>query len=590
MKILFVMVKEDYIDPMNIEILSALARRQGYDCFLNVLEHNNLFQEIETIKPDIIAYSAKTGESNIMFKANRAIKEKLGSSIFTVMGGPHCTFNHSRMQLWQEKLIPKPPNQDKAPTAPIEITDLDCLFVGEADDVWPQFLKIFSSGQSFDHLSNIVTKSNRRQDGSVFLLPRTSAMDALPFLDRDFVYAKTRLKKFGMRSIMASRGCPFICTYCFNAKFNSLYRNNGKVVNRYSVPRLLDEIEDLVNKHPTQFIKFYDDVFTFRADDWLKEFAVEYPKRIGLPFHCLVRADLVHRDPDILKYLKMAGIQSISMSIESGNAFIRDHIFKRQMDEKDILEAFSLCKKMGIHTFSNTILAVPAPLIPLPDSQTFTQDLEKLLSHLESYFKIDISSIRAVPLANRSQVIAHLQAMGLRHSPIDYDIDSIDLNIKAGVVFGEFPELHPYPGTQVTQYTIDVGAFDGDFEKLHQNYQTTSPFNCFSEAEKRTQVNLSLLALVLLVFPSWRNFSIHFLAKRPWTRLYFFLYFLAKAYLIGTKIYPMKYSFKHISRTIWESFFTELLKHSRDEGERFYQRLRGFKAPPSEVLGGPWQS
>ena len=31
---------------------------------------------------------------------------------------------------------------------------------------------------------------------------------------------------------------------------------------------------------------------------------------------------------------------------------------------------------------------------------------------------------------------------------------------------------------------IDVGAFDGDFEKLHQNYQTESPFSCFSEQEK----------------------------------------------------------------------------------------------------------
>jgi hypothetical protein len=33
-----------------------------------------------------------------------------------------------------------------------------------------------------------------------------------------------------------------------------------------------------------------------------------------------------------------------------------------------------------------------------------------------------------------------------------------------------------------------------------------------------------------------------------------------------------------------------LLKHSRDEGEKFYKKRKGLNAQPSEVLGGPWQS
>ncbi len=52
MKIMFVMVKEDYIDPMNIELLSALAKREGHEMFLNVLEHDNLLEEVGSIRPD----------------------------------------------------------------------------------------------------------------------------------------------------------------------------------------------------------------------------------------------------------------------------------------------------------------------------------------------------------------------------------------------------------------------------------------------------------------------------------------------------------------------------------------------------------
>ncbi|MDI6760939.1 MAG: hypothetical protein QMD05_08930, partial [Candidatus Brocadiaceae bacterium] len=74
---------------------------------------------------------------------------------------------------------------------------------------------------------------------------------------------------------------------------------------------------------PTQVIKFYDDIFALREDEWLEEFSEKYPKEVGLPFHCLVRADILTEG--MLLKLKKAGIQSISMSIEAGNEFVREH-------------------------------------------------------------------------------------------------------------------------------------------------------------------------------------------------------------------------------------------------------------------------
>jgi len=599
MKVMFVMVKEDYIDPMNVEILSALAKREGHETFLNVLEHNNLREEIRSIRPDVVAYSAKTGESNVMYRANRWIKGELKDKVVAVMGGPHATFNHTRMKLYEEdeKAFPAIEVKKGMPKLPLEDTMLDVICVGEADETWPTLLNALQKGESIHSIPNMVTKVNRRPDGKVNMKDRTNFLDDLPFHDWDLVYNKTRLKTFGMRSFMASRGCPFICTYCFNAKFNQIYRGKGKTVNRYSVDRLLTELQELVRRHPTQFIKFYDDVFTFRTDEWLMDFAEKYPKVIGLPFHCLTRADLVRRDPKIVEYLKKAGIKSMSMSIESGNAFIREHILKRGMSEEDIRFAFDLCHKNKISTFSNTILAIPAPILPHATDHDFEEKALHLVDHLDGYFKVNLGTLRQdydlnKPMSTpmRQELLSRLETYGLRYRAIDYDIDSADINIDNKVVFGEFPELHPYPGTFVTQYTIDVGAFDGDFEKLHQNYQTESPFTCYTPQEKLEQVNLSLLALVLLVFPSWRNITMKHLIQRRWTKLYFVMYFMAKAYLVGCKIYPMRYSFRHILRTIRESFFSELLKHSKEEGEKFYEKKVNLEAPTSEVLGGPWQS
>ena len=593
MKILFVMVKEESIDPLNVQLLSALAKREGHETFLNVLEHNNLADDIQRIHPNIVAYSAKTGESNMFLKVNRWIKSKYRDRVLTIMGGPHVTFNHTRMNLYGEDLKPSSVSGIvRGKPLPIEDTMLDLLCVGEADESWPMLLRALEKNEPLDLIPNLVTRSNRRPDGHVNLRDRTNFLDELPFLDRELIYAKTHLKYFEMRSFMSSRGCPYPCTYCFNAKFNDIYSRKGKSINRYSVDRLLAELTDIVSKHPTQFIKFWDDIFAFRTDEWLIEFADKYPRAIGLPFNCLTRADLVRKDPSIIENLKKAGLHSINMSIESGNPFVRNQIFKRTMEEEDIRFAFDLCRKQGIRTFSNTILAVPVPLLPQADDPNFNQKTECLLRHLEEYFKINTAGLRTTyPLdslvdADRHRLLSSLQDLGLRHRHIDYDLESMDINIKNKVTFGEFYALAPYPGTTLAQYTIDIGAFDGDYEKLYLTFQATSSFNCFSEKEKLQQLNISFLTIPLMVFPKLRNFAVKHLIDRPWTKLYFCLYFVFRAYLLGFQMYPMRYSFPNLLRKVSQTFRLQFINHFSQHQKLFLKR-GGRQA---DRLGGSWET
>ncbi|MCC6131350.1 MAG: radical SAM protein [Acidobacteria bacterium] len=595
MKILFVMAKEENIDPLNIELLSALAKEGGHETFLNVLQHGDLHRDIDAIRPHLIAYSAKTGESNVFFKVNREVKERYGERILSIMGGPHPTFNHARMRLLGEDLKWQPIVRGGKPLPPEE-TSLDMLCVGEADQTWPDLLEAMAKNGPVDEIPGIVTRSNRRPDGTVNLRERTNFLDDLPFHDRALVYEKTALKHFGMRTFIAQRGCPYPCTYCFNAKFNELYKRKGKTINRYSVDRLLEELLDIKRTYPAQFIKFYDDIFTFRTDDWLVEFADKYPKVIGLPFHCLTRCDLVKKDPSIISTLKRAGLHSITMSIESGNDFIRKHVFRRSMEESEIRFAFDLCHQLGVKTFSNTILAVPTPVIPKVDAPGFDQKAADLVSHLEQHFRIKTESLRKglgdgspLSMAQRKDLAGQFHALGLRFDTIDYDKESVDINIDCKVTSGEFVQLSPYPGTPLTQYTIDIGAFDGDFEKLNETFQAESPFTCFSEDEKRQQLNLSFLGVFLLVFPRFRKFAMRHLVHRKLTRLYFLAYFLVRGYVLGMRIYPMKYSFWQLLGKVFSSFSRELTKHFVEEQRK--QRKKGIltPAPAADVLGGPWQ-
>ncbi|MDO8125662.1 MAG: radical SAM protein [Candidatus Brocadiales bacterium] len=516
LKILFVYKQVEYIDPMGIMLLSALAKENGHRTYVNVLSDNNLIDSIKEIKPDVVAYSAKTGEHKYYLDANEKVK-RYDKNIFAIMGGPHTTF------------FPEV----------VEKAGLDAVCIGEGDDAWPEFLEAFANGGNIHNIPNIVTRENRANNSTPEIRLKRRDLDSLPYLDRDLFYKTTRLGRFPMRSAMASRGCPYKCTYCFNRRYNEIYSGKGKLYNRYGVSRLCAELKNLKERWPTQFIKFYDDVFALRDDEWLIEFAEVYPKEVGLPFHCLVRADTLTEG--MLLKLKKAGIQSISMSIEAGNDYVREQILDRGMTREAMIRGFGLCHKHGVYTFSNTILALPV--------------------------RRDVEKEHNLP-----------DAMGR-------DIESVDMNIRCRVTFSEFPILFPYPGTKLGQYCIDNGFFDGDYDKLHMSYSTDSPMNCFTEKEKLMQMNLSFLGLLCVMFPRLRNITINWLIRLPLTKLYFLIFYFAKAYLIKTRIYPMKFSLTDFVGNVWYSLSLEWFKRSKEKFHEEENISSGIQV--DSVVSGP---
>jgi anaerobic magnesium-protoporphyrin IX monomethyl ester cyclase len=524
MKILFVERIVEYIDPMHIELLSALAKREGCATFLSILQEDDLEIELKRIKPDIVAFSTKTGEHTHYLKAAEAVK-KYSPDILTVLGGPHCTFFPGI----------------------IEKDQIDVVGSGECDLAWPELLGAYASNGNINSIKNIFTKENwfsRFKDNAnlrtAHLAGRTQNLDALPFFDREIVYNRTHLKDFPMRSFMSSRGCPYECTYCFEPKTNIINAGLGPIHIRYSVKRLCAELKEMKERWPTQFVKFYDDMFFIKRtiDPWLEEFAEVYPKEVGLPFFCLTRCNVLTEE--ILLLLKRAGLHSLTMSIEAGNDYIRDKIIKRHMTKDEILKAFALCEKHKIVTFANSILGIPVkPEIMAEQGKT----------------------------------------------AIDYDIESLDLNIKCKVTFGEFGTVYPYPGCELTEYVVENGWFDAsNFDQLQTSYQSESPLSCFTEKEKLKQNNLSLLGTVCLAFPWTRNLVVNHFIKWRLSRLYFIFYYLAKGYLNIFKVYPMSFSFGNLIRNIIRSFRTEIKKHS--PGRRLYQKPKIKDTTTTQMLGG----
>src|SRR3989338_9470412 len=91
MRVMFIEMVVEFIDPMQIELLSALAReRAGCSTFFSVEDEHDLAADLRRIRPHIVALSAKTGGYTTTLRYARLAKS-IDPHIITVVGGPHIT-------------------------------------------------------------------------------------------------------------------------------------------------------------------------------------------------------------------------------------------------------------------------------------------------------------------------------------------------------------------------------------------------------------------------------------------------------------------------------------------------------------------
>jgi radical SAM superfamily enzyme YgiQ (UPF0313 family) len=342
MKILLVI--HDLITiPLGISYISAVARERGHDVEVASLSEEDLSRAVRDFGPDVVAFGATSGFHQTYLDAVASIRDS--TDAVTVMGGAHATF---------------------FPEVVLENPQLDFCLRGESEEAFLQLLEHLEGKRPADEVGNLV----RSRDGEMVmnpLLPLQQDLDSIPFPDRTFY------NRYGMANrravfVITGRGCPYGCTYCFNHAFKRLYSGLGMTCRKRSVGNVLEEIRRLRGMMPSlSMIVFQDDIFILDRE-WTLEFCRRYPREVGLPFHCHLRANLV--DEEIARALKRAGCHSIKMAIESASPRLRNDILGRNMSNATIERAFRAVREAGIVIVSQNILALP--------TGTFEDDLDTL--------------------------------------------------------------------------------------------------------------------------------------------------------------------------------------------------------------------
>ncbi len=189
----------------------------------------------------------------------------------------------------------------------------------------------------------------RNPDGSLSRTPAAPLikdLDAQPWPDRERIDVGKYLAAWRARhgqgsvSLITARGCPYSCNWCSHSVY-------GKTHRRRSPPKVVDEVEWVLDRYHPEMLWLADDVFTIHHG-WLFEYAAEMRRRsLRIPFECITRADRVNER--VAETLAELGCFRVWIGSESGSQRILDAM-ERGVTVAQVRNAVQLCKSNGIQT------------------------------------------------------------------------------------------------------------------------------------------------------------------------------------------------------------------------------------------------
>ena len=464
MKVQFLLKNTGMWERLGIMTLSSVLKQKGHDVKLTLTEElseEEIIKDVEKYKPGVLAYSIMTGEHIYHTELNQMIRNHYDA--LSVFCGPHPTYSPDM----------------------IEKNYVDAICRGEGEIYFLELVEKLEKKEDFYQTKNFWFKKN---DGKIIknsmgsLVPK---LDDTPMPDRNLMYSADKaLNSRGTKLFMATRGCPYQCTYCFNHAYNALTKGKGEMIRSRSVDSMIKEIKEVKDKYFMDRVHIDDDIFLLKPKGWLEEFAEKYPKIIGLPLYVNVRPETVNEKTGAL--LNKMNCTHVAMGIECGNNEVAKKVLKRNTTNERIVEATKILQKNKVRVMTQNLIGLPIK------------------------------------------------------NPVEVDYDTLDFNIKLKPWFAWSSVLYPYPGTEIGTMAKRMGVFDGDFEKTSISNKTGSNLNYESKMTNRQVDNFHKLFSIIVQFPFLRPFT-NFLHSLPLQYLYTWIYFAFYGYK-----YLMQSSFKGI--------------------------------------------
>ncbi len=190
--------------------------------------------------------------------------------------------------------------------------------------------------------------------------------------------------------VIASRGCPYTCSYCCCVNLRRLYPKGVKPVRTRSVKSVIDElIEAKRHCKKITFFHFYDEIFP-NLPGWVDEFVKEYKEHIHMPFTIWSHPKMM--DEEMLRKLKSVGLMEVIMGIQTGSKHIREDVFHRYETSDDVEHATKMIADAGIFWGTYDFM-LQHPFESVED----LKDSYRLAKRLHGRFELQLHGLNFLP-------------------------------------------------------------------------------------------------------------------------------------------------------------------------------------------------
>ena len=207
-----------------------------------------------------------------------------------------------------------------------DFKDVDHIFLGEAEDIFPEFI---------DDLENNCLK--KIYNNKFFPDIKKTATP-----DWDLI----ELAKYNSMCIQFSRGCPFNCEFC------DVVQLNGRIPRLKTADQVISELETLYQKGWRGGIFFVDDNLIGNKVKLKKDYLpaiIKWQKEKKYPFSFTTQVSInLADDKELIRLMANAYFTSVFIGIETPNAESLKECGKDQNRNRNLIDSIKIIQNMGL--------------------------------------------------------------------------------------------------------------------------------------------------------------------------------------------------------------------------------------------------
>jgi len=358
--------------------------------------HKLILSKIDEFKPEVLGIQ--------MFTMNRVSSYRLIEDCFVkypnikiVAGGIHVSAMPDQIAKRYKNIV---------------------VVVGEGEIIFSELLSAFENGHNLDNIKGLVYWKN----GKVVKTGERELnynLDSLPHPKHE-IFFDSEPKRI-IAHIIASRGCPFKCSFC------CLHIISKRKHRERNINDVISEIVELKNKYPRlKIIQFLDDTFTLNNNR-----VIDFCKKIislNLDVDFIAMGRIKPVSEEMLYYMEKAGFKKLMFGLETGAKKLMPNTHKG-ITKKDAEELFYKLKKHNFLVTTVLMLGFPGEN---EDTVNETISFVKKLQRIRYNYIIGIGKLWVYPGTEIYQIMKNKNCISdeywLTDGDVPYFTVELDLN------------------------------------------------------------------------------------------------------------------------------------------------------------------